>query len=357
MIGKLLETFFRRKLLVLLPPVLIPLLIEAVALVTAPVQYESAAGIWVGRATYLSYTDDSNRFATPAQDQSARLAELLRTQSFLTDIARRTSLAPLTSASRADELLGERIANKLTLVPRGNNLLILQFRAATPEVALEVLNALIKAYRERTAADSASQASLAISFYEGRLKESEGQYAQANEAVRRYIQSNPRLTDPERGGTGSGVVPGVPTLLLDPQLAELQRRMEIAQKEVDAARASLEKARLDVDASAEGADLSFRVVDPPRRPLSPALDLKKIVMIPAVGLLLGIGLSVALLVLLIASDRSVRSETELPPGARVLGTVPRLKLRRVPRRAGAEATRRAVGFVAGAPHPAPQATR
>jgi uncharacterized protein involved in exopolysaccharide biosynthesis len=243
------------------------------------------------------------------------------------------------------------------VAPLGTNLLAVRYRASTPDIAAGVLGAVIQAYKERTAAESASQASLALTFYEGRLKDAESEYAQANDAVRRYIQTSPRFTDPERGGTGTAVIPGVPTLLLDPQLAELQRRMEISQREVDAAQVNLEKARLNVDASQEGADLSFRVLDPPRKPLKPSRDLKKLIMIPAAGLLVGVGLSIALLVALVAGDRSVRREADFPSRLRVVGTVPYLKLRRLPRRAGADSTRRAIGFVAGAAEPAQGGTR
>ena len=49
MITKFLEAFFRHKLLVLLPPFLIPLIVGPYALVTAPIYYESFAGIWVDK--------------------------------------------------------------------------------------------------------------------------------------------------------------------------------------------------------------------------------------------------------------------------------------------------------------------
>ena len=77
-------------------------------------------------------------------------------------------------------------------------------------------------------------------------------------------------------------------------------------------------------------------------------------MYPAAGLVAGLLLSGALLVLLVAADRSVRSERDLLPSARVVGAIPRLKLRRMPKKAGPDATRRAIGFVAGTALPAPR---
>jgi len=49
-IGKLLEAFFRHKLLLMLPPILIPLIVGPIALRMAPEYYESWMGVWVARA-------------------------------------------------------------------------------------------------------------------------------------------------------------------------------------------------------------------------------------------------------------------------------------------------------------------
>jgi hypothetical protein len=87
--------------------------------------------------------------------------------------------------------------------------------------------------------------------------------------------------------------------------------------------------------------------------------LKKQLIFPIAGLVVGMGLSLVLLVLLVAGDRSVRSETDLPQGARVLGAVPQLnlKLKRLPKAARKDAMRRAIGFVAGTALPAPTGSK
>jgi hypothetical protein len=66
-------------------------------------------------------------------------------------------------------------------------------------------------------------------------------------------------------------------------------------------------------------------------------------------------LSIVLLVLLVTADRAVRMETDLPANARVLGSMPnlKLKLRRIPKSARRDAMRRAIGFAAGTALPAP----
>jgi hypothetical protein len=106
MITKFLEAFFRHKLLVLLPPVLIPLIVGPWALVTAPIYFESFAGIWVDKPQYLAYNDFSP-YSAPSGQQSARLAEQLKTRTFLMDVAKRTPLAPLVGNPKGEERIAQ----------------------------------------------------------------------------------------------------------------------------------------------------------------------------------------------------------------------------------------------------------
>ena len=78
MTTKILEAFFRHKLLILLPPLLIPLLVGPIALLQAPVYYEAWTGIWVDRPQYLAYSQAGwNAYATPAQNQANALGAQL----------------------------------------------------------------------------------------------------------------------------------------------------------------------------------------------------------------------------------------------------------------------------------------
>jgi hypothetical protein len=68
-------------------------------------------------------------------------------------------------------------------------------------------------------------------------------------------------------------------------------------------------------------------------------------------------LSAVLLVLLVASDRSVRADADLVPPVRVLGVVPTLKLKKAPKKLRAVATRRAIAATAGTALPAPSGAK
>jgi uncharacterized protein involved in exopolysaccharide biosynthesis len=355
---RLLETFFRHKLVLLLPPLLIPLLVTPPALLTAPIIYETYAGIWVDRPTYLSYNDGWNRYITPAQNQSSRLSELLRTRSFLDEVAKRTSLAPLVGSPRGEERIQEIIGNGLTIYPSGTNLLVLRFHADTSQLAFQLLNAILEAFRDNSANDRINQAALATSFYQSSLEDARAQLQKAQDALRQYLASNPQsvISGTLRASTDSPSGLALSQQPLDPELAELQRAVDFAQSEVEHQKTALDQASLDASASLQGQELGFQVVDEPQQPTSPVRQLRSRLIFPAAGLVVGLLLSAVLLVLLMAGDRVVRAEADLGPGGRVLGVLPSLKLKRLPRRAGPEATRRGIAFAAGAALPAPGGT-
>ena len=355
MIGKFLETFFRHKLLIILPMIIIPVIVGPLALLTTPVYYETWAGIWVDRAPYLSNGDDYNIYLSPAQNQSNRLNEALRTRSFVTDVAKRTSLAPLLGTARGEDRAISIITDGISLAPSGNHLLVLRFRGDTAKLSYELLNAIVDAFTDKVTTDRGDQAALALGFYESRLQSAEDDLKKLNGQIRQYIAANPRLGSvnaDQLGSNSSGSTAAAAAT--DPQLADMLSKRESQRTYVDRMRASLDQAQLDASAADEGSDSGFRLLDAPRMPTGATRELRKRLIFPVAGLAIGMALSMCMLVLLVASDRAVRTEDDLGSGVRVLGAVPRLKLIGKKRRGGPETARRAIGFAAGAALPAPR---
>lgn len=350
--ARCLEALFRHKLLLMIPPLLITLIVTPVVIFTAPFAYESITTVWVDRPAYFTASSsDVSSYLSPAQNQSNSLNELLHTQNFLNDVAARTSLAPLTETVRGQDRISTMINTGLTILPTGNHLIVLRFRAQTPQIAFETLNAIVQAFKDNATNESVNQAVLATSFYEGRLKTAQDQLDKASADLQRYVTTSPRLNDPNRDLSAPQ---GASVLALDPQLITLQKSLDSRQAEVDRVHASIQQAQLGASASLEGQELAFRVVDPAKLATSGGRDLKKRIVFPAAGLLVGLLLSSALLVLLVLGDRSVRSEADLAPPVRVLGVIPSLQSKRLPKRAGPQAARRAIAFTAGAALPAPK---
>ena len=353
MIAKIMEAFFRHKLLLLLPPFLIPLIVGPIALRWAPVYYETWTGIWVDRPSYLSRDDDLDRWTPPAQIQTSRLHELFRTRSFMMDVARRTSLAPLIGSTEGERKINEIVFRSFTVLPSTRSLFTIRVRAETPELSFTLVSAIVEAYREREAQDRAEQASLALAFYETRVQDAEQRLSQSTNTIRRYVAANPRLTDPARSTTAAGLSAAV----VDPQFSSLQHRVQQDQEEVNQIRRSLEEARLHAAAATEGQELGFKIVDPPQMPREPSSERRRMLIYPVAGLLVGVGLSTALLVLMVACDRTGRTEHDFVRTGWVVGVVPLVDAERLPKKTGLGIARRAVGFAAGAALPAPRAAK
>lgn len=349
MIGKILEAFFRHKLLLLLPPILIPAVIGPLALFTAPSYFESFAGAWVDQPAYINAPNDFSPWVLPSQTQSGKLSELMRTDGFLMDVARRTSLAPLVNSPAGQTRIRDIFDRGLILATNGSHSVILRFRASTPQLAYQGAQAVLDAFQERLASNQVDQAQIGINFYSSQINDAQAQAAKNSAALRAYLDSTQGAgstygTDPTTGQAASS---------LDPRLSDLRTQATLSQAQLEKARSSLDAARLASAAALEGAALGFQVIDPPQMPLAPVRDLKKSLIYPIAGLVAGLGLSIAVLVLLVASDRTARTDADLLSMGRVLGIVPQLKVKRVPRTLRPAATRRAIGFVAGSALPSP----
>ena len=340
MIERLLEAFFRHAVLIVLPIVLIPLVAAAAVLATPP-QYEASAGVWVERATYLTYsTDDLGRYLTPAQNQRNRLVELMQTRSFLAAIARKTSLNAVLSAPNGDEMLAQSFARDFDVLAAGDHLLVLHFRMVDQIAAAEVLNAVVDEFKTRAAADRYAQGQVAIALLQSRLTDADAALSAARSDLAKYVSANPSVgTIIAKGGIESAKV--------DPQFAEIQRTVESSQREADTARNLLASARLDVSAGVQGDELSFRVTDQTQVSSTASRQLKKVIVYQIAALVAGLVVSASLLLLFALSDHSVRSMIDLGPDAVILGVLPRLQPSGIARRPGPGATRRGIGYSAG----------
>jgi uncharacterized protein involved in exopolysaccharide biosynthesis len=354
---KLLEAFFRHKWLVLLPPVLIPLLVTPIVMFTTPVTYESIAGVWVDRPTYLDPKAGQAPYASAALSQSSQLSELLHTRSFMLDIVQRTSLAPLLAVKGGEARVQDLMDKGVTVaaIPNGTHLIAIHSRFSTPQLAFQVAQAVIDAYHDRNSNQQLDQSSTAISFFQSQLQSAQDDSTKASQDLSQYALAMGYASS----GDGTPLTPDAQSASsFDPRFAELQANAHFAQQQVDQARASLQNAQQTSAVAFQGADIGFQVIDPPQLPTAPATQLKSAIIYVAAALAVGLGISVIVLVLLVAGDRSIRHDADLQPPVRILGVVPMLKLKqRMPKRLRGTATRRAIGFVAGTALPAPRGTR
>jgi len=356
MIRKLLEACFRHKLLLLVAPVLIPGIVTPIALLTAPTAFDTTTTIWVDHPAYLSYQDGTSPWVTPSGNHKGRLTELLHTRAFEADVATRTSLAPLVGTPVGEQRIDDLIVRSVTLANPGDHLLVVAVSAPTARLSYELCTALVAAYQEKSEADQADQTNLAVSYYQGRIAEADQQVTKTGQDLRRYLATKAANSDPT-ASLDPNSMGSIPAALLDPKLAALQASAQQAQSDVNNARGAQLAAQRDAAAAAQGQQLGWQILDAARVPSAPTRQLRKILVYPVAAAVAGLGLSGVLLVLFVAADRSARGETDLTPGLRLLGVVPTLGLKRVPKHLRGVATRRAIGAAAGMALPAAPGSR
>ena len=340
MIERVLEAFFRHWVLILLPLFALPLDVTAWVFSTAP-QYEAQAGVWVERPTYLSYSSDElTRYLPPAGAQRSRLIELMRTRSFLTAIVKGSPLEETLNSPNGGADVDQIFSRDFDVIQNGDHLLLIRFRSESSATAVGMVNAVVDEFRTRASEDRRAQAQLAISFWQGRLTDSEAALSQARTELAKFMSANPKVAITLQQN-------GIDAARLDPVFAELERRVEAVGRDADAARAALQAAQLDVAAATQSDALGFRVVDPTGVSSAPSRQLKKALVYPLAALVVGFAMGAVLLLLFALSDHSVRSMADLAPDTVILGVLPRLKPSGLGRIAGGHATRRALGVVAG----------
>jgi capsular polysaccharide biosynthesis protein len=359
MIRKLLEALFRHKLLLLLPPILIPAIVTPLAFSSAQPVYDTWVGVWVEKPEYLQYADGANPWLTPVQVQSNRLTELLGTRAFQMEVAQRTPLlAPLAASPSGEGRIGEILSRSISIGSTNNgseHLLVLRVQANSAQLSYEICKALVEAFQDKTGTDQVEQAGLAVKFYEARLKDAQAQLAKATQDLRRYAASR-EIEVSERADI-TNLAAELPASMLDARFSQLQSTVQTAQGEVNRNQSALTQAQQDSIAAVQGQQFNFQVLDAPRLATAPTSQMKKLLIYPIAAVGAGLGLSAMLLVLLVAADRSVRSEADLPSGIRIIGGVPLLKRKGIPKRLRGVATRRGVGAIAGMQLPAPGGSR
>jgi len=100
--------------------------------------------------------------------------------------------------------------------------------------------------------------------------------------------------------------------------------VDLDERDLERARASLDDAHMKVSAMVQGQALGFQILDPPQMPTEPRRSIRKLMVLPAAAMLAGFGLSIILLILLAAIDRSVRFAPDLSAYVPVIAEVPRL---------------------------------
>lgn len=333
------ETFFRHRLLFLVPIGLI-LLVSGAVVVSQPVEYTATTRLWVDHPALGP--DDSNPYVDPSAIQASSLLELTRTRYFTVKVAHRGPLAAalasqpmqktglswvkakLTggatgarypSADEVDAMAADVVSRNVAVTPVGPQIVEIAFAYGDPRIASGTAQAVVDQFLEETLTSKKARSQVVVDFYSGQLKGAQDALTQADAAVNQYLVQHPELRSP--------------TAVPDARLTQLQHSDQQARDVLTGFQSKIDSARLDIAAlNAPGAS-GMRLMDAADVPAQAGINRK--LLIQALGAGFGLGLVVLILGLLVLTlaDTTLRrpEDVEQALGLRLAGAIPRLATR------------------------------
>lgn len=311
-----LETIFRHKML-LLTPVLIAVVLGTGYAFMQPRKYTATAAIWADTmlpsASTVGTTGTSAGNTPPAAGQQALLTDFLATKGFGLKVARDSLLPGYggdSSSKKVDQALAKLAASITTGTP-GPNVMTVAVRQETPArataVAQAVVNDFLDAARDTVRRRGDNQVQAARRQNDAAAKT----VSDAQQALSQYLQTHPAA---QSGG--------------DSTADGLRDAVTRAQEQ----QAAIQRAYQDATAAVPNVDDSvMHVMDAPAYAIREG-RFKNILLGGVGGLLAGLSVATATLVLLFKRDESVYDESDIAEqlGLQVVGTVASFKAPSVP---------------------------
>jgi uncharacterized protein involved in exopolysaccharide biosynthesis len=312
-VRRLLETFFRRWWIYLLPAVLF--VGVGVAQASGGSNgFRSVGVLSVAPETVLSQITqirgEGFGYETPASATSRTINSLLGTESFMTAVVEKAGV---------EEELAQGLITPLELrqaifaSPGGDQLVQVVGTTELPDLSAALVMATIDSYREYVVEGKVLQSRAAEEVFTEEIREYEAQVEAADQALATYARNH----------GGDAPLQDRP-LYEQIELEQLQSNRASAEARLGAAEQKLSEAK-SVTAQAE-ADVyqRLRLHDEPRVPLSPESQTKKQVMTVMMFTFVGLLLTAGLVALGVVTDRTLRAADDVTHllGVRVIAVVP-----------------------------------
>lgn len=311
--GRVLEAFFRRPILCLLPIVLLGGIGVRSTFSTGE-SHVSTGVISVANQTLLANlsnlpSPDGFGWDTPAGVTSRNINELLGTDQFARLLAASAGYAAAvdTGAVRLED-----IREAVVALPSGGNLVTIRASADDPETAFRLASATLDTFVQWVIEGEVSQSTAAEGFFSALLVGYEADVASAREALTQYVSANPPLPDGTRPPEEAA------------EIARLDADLELASTRASAAVQNIESSRLATEQTSSDISQRLRVVDEPRRPEAPESLRMRMIMTFGMYLVAGFVFTGGLILAGAALDRSLRNtdDVETMIGQNVLATIP-----------------------------------
>lgn len=317
-----LEAIFRRPMRLLALFVLLPLISIAIVYFVIPHMYQTTATLWALRRYEIisatSINTNSYALATPAQTQATALSELLQTRTFVLAVAHGTDLASTlnpgvrANAQLRDNALFQELSLHVQVQTQGDNLLVITYANHNPQVAQQVVAAVIHNYGLEIQNISAVGGQTLLSGYQTQLAQAEHDVQTAVAAQSQYIQAHPKLTGND--------------LITDPRYTLLQAQTQQAQLTVQNIQNQIATIGQEISAQGTSPASLFTVLDAPAVASLPESRSRDYFIAGGIGLCSAIIACALYIVILVRRDRAVYIASDLQKAMNypVIMQIPRL---------------------------------
>jgi uncharacterized protein involved in exopolysaccharide biosynthesis len=311
-VRRLLDTFFRRRWLYIVPLVLFTVAGIARGFSSGS-GYESVGVIDVAKDTLLSdltsIRGENFGFETPATATAKTINALMGTDNFITSIAKS---AGVTGALSRGELTADGIRTSLAITPDGDNLVKVVASTNNPELSARLAQGTMDTFMQYIVSGDVAESRAAEQFFNDQLAAYQKQLEQAQSALREYAASHP--------GGPQDLRP------LDEQveIERLKSAVQQAQETYSTAQGKSDEARLATEQSVRDVSQQLRIIDTPEVPGGPQPRLKTVVLTTGLFMFVGMFISFGAVVLASVLDRSLRTPDDVEQllGMSVLAVVP-----------------------------------
>jgi uncharacterized protein involved in exopolysaccharide biosynthesis len=313
----ILEAFFRRPWLHLLPLILL-LALGAATAFRGTEEYRAVGTITAVDSTVIGDLTQTNsggfNFQTPASSTATNINEMLRTNEFLNSVAAELGVDVPESQMG---LLRTTIASSVSAFDDGEQLVRVAAATERPDLSLRLAEATIQAYISTVTDNAASQADAAVRFFEGQVETAREAYEQARSELNTYLVQN-------NISSGTDVSPSTQV-----EIDRLQSNFGRAESQYESQLSSLDQARERADATRTEIAQRIRITDAPELPGAPQPRLKQAVLTLAVFGVLGLLLTLASVIVAATLDRTIRVPGDITAkfGLDVLAVVPDARAR------------------------------
>ncbi len=309
---RLLESFFRRWYLYLVPVLLLGIL-GFLSVSGTKSKFESSGTFNVENTTILLHPErngvEPTFGETPADTTSKRISATLGTDQFIKDVATR---AGLDQALASGKITANWIRSSLSASANGSNLVKVAAVNEDPQIAQRLAQSTIDAYVQTVIDAASSQSTAAVSFFDDLIATYQGNVDQATKALNDYVASHPT---PALGARPEDE---------QAELSRLNAALTQAQTALSSAEGKRQDAELSIEQTKADMGQQMRLIDAPALPLGPQAKLKTMIMSFATFLILGFILTIGALVVATVLNHTILSAADVKErlGVRLLAVVP-----------------------------------